>query len=512
MSFWWNLETFTCTLGVISSMICFGVEAARSRSRRRRSRRTTGTTNPIDDEIVGVDIATTLPTAVSTRVPVPSSPPLTVFTEYRYDVLPPIPSHSPLRSPTSPVSSRDNVPPPSEATSLILRSSSLPPKRRRKRHHRSHRSSMLAPITFTKTVTLQEAPRYDASSSSSPPRPMASSVRPPIRTPPVKPPPRIDLTTHPSTTDTRVARSSAASRPAKKPEPTIVSDSDYTYVYQTSSDDSDVSEDESIEKTPHQSHVRHPLELGPETIPKLPTFDTLELQARVFMSKACDPSISPSAFNEYLLKNNFHVWNAKEITDSKPYRMLCVFGPPNVGKSSAAGGMNTYVQGVQVTTTSKKFYKYINESTNSNLYHFCNDSFSSPSGINWDRLLQSINSITHGVGRHFVVVEGHRLFECDTLLDDADYIVILTALPSTLRCRPEPTAEESLQLYISRVKSHLQALNDSKGIMKINGISSPEIVIKKIGAFIALKNKGLQNCGKRLSDTKTLLEVSVTTD
>ena len=230
------------------------------------------------------------------------------------------------------------------------------------------------------------------------------------------------------------------------------------------------------------------------------------------MSKACDPSISPAAFNEYLLKNNFHVWNAKETTDTKPYRMLCIFGPPNVGKSSAAGGMNTFVQGVQVTTTSKKFYKYVNESTNSNLYHFCNDSFSSPSGINWDRLLQSINSISHGVGRHFIVVEGHRLFECDTLLDDADYIVTLTALPSTLRCRPEPTAEESLQLYISRVKSHLQALNDSKGIMKINGISSPEIVIKKIGAFIALKNKGLQNCGKRLSDTKTLLEISVISD
>ena len=202
----------------------------------------------------------------------------------------------------------------------------------------------------------------------------------------------------------------------------------------------------------------------------------------------------------------------RETTDTKPYRMLCIFGPPNIGKSSAAGGMNTFVQGVQVTTTSKKFYKYVNESTNSNMYHFCNDSFASPSGINWDRLRQSINSISHGVGRHFIIVEGHRLFECDTLLDDADYIVTLTALPSTLRCRPEPTAEESLQLYISRVRGHLQALNDSKGIMKINGISSPEIVIKKIGAFIALKNKGLQHCGKRLSDTKTLLETSVVSD
>ena len=188
--------------------------------------------------------------------------------------------------------------------------------------------------------------------------------------------------------------------------------------------------------------------------------------------------------------------------------VVCLW-TPECGKSSAAGGMNTYVQGVQVTTTSKKFYKYINEATNSNLYHFCNDSFSSPSGINWDRLLQSINSITHGVGRHFVVVEGHRLFECDTLLDDADYIVILTALPSTLRCRPEPTAEESLQLYISRVKNHLQALNDSKGIMNHedqrhfeSGDCHQEDRC----------NKGLQNCGKRLSDTKTLLEVSMTTD
>ena len=138
--------------------------------------------------------------------------------------------------------------------------------------------------------------------------------------------------------------------------------------------------------------------------------------------------------------------------------------------------------------------------------------FSSPSGINWDRLNQSVHSITQGVGRHFVIVEGYMLFECDTLLDNADYIVILTALPSTLHCRPEPTPEQSLQLYISQVQPHLQALNDSKGIMKINGISTPDTVIKKIGTFIALKNKGFQNCGKRLSDTRSLLEVSTTTE
>jgi len=142
--------------------------------------------------------------------------------------------------------------------------------------------------------------------------------------------------------------------------------------------------------------------------------------------------------------------------------------------------MNHFIQGVQVATTSKKFYKDINEQNSTNMYHFCNDSFASSSGIAWDRLTQSIHSITHGVGRHFVVVEGHRLFESDELLDTADYIVILTANPSTLRCRPEPTPESSLQLYAQRILPHLQALSNSKGILKINGISTPETVIKRL--------------------------------
>ena len=258
MSYWWNFEAFAFTFGLISSMICCGIEA-RSRSRRRTSRRTTS--SRVDD-IVGMDIATTPPPVASTRVPVPPSPPLTVFTEYRYDNLPPLPYRSPQRSPTSPVSSRDNTdrfsPPPSEATSRILRSRSLPLKRRRRRHHRSHHSSMLAPITFTETVTLQEAPHYDDSSSSSPAKPMASSARPRTRTSPVQPPPKVDpmprsskqssnppdiqpsrhtprnshahhSTSTPTIRGDPITRS-AASKPAKKPEATIVSDSEYTYM------------------------------------------------------------------------------------------------------------------------------------------------------------------------------------------------------------------------------------------------------------------------------------------
>ena len=119
-------------------------------------------------------------------------------TENRFQNLPPLPD----RSPTSPVSSKDKAdkyfPPPIEATSSILRSHSLPPKRRRRRHRRSNRSSIVAPITFTPTVTLQEAPHYDDSSPSTTAKPMASSVRPSIRTPFVQPPPRCDPIHHTS--------------------------------------------------------------------------------------------------------------------------------------------------------------------------------------------------------------------------------------------------------------------------------------------------------------------------
>ena len=142
------------------------------------------------DEVVGADIPSRPPLPRLRRAAYddfnPLEPPLTVYTEYRFDNLPPLPHHSP----TSPVSSRDNAhrhSPSMEPTSHILRSQSLPPKRRRRHHHRSHRNPIIAPITFTKAVTLEEAPSRDDSSSSSAARPMASSARPPPRVDPYVP-------------------------------------------------------------------------------------------------------------------------------------------------------------------------------------------------------------------------------------------------------------------------------------------------------------------------------------
>ena len=441
-------------------MICYGIEA-RSRSRRRTTRRSTSHIIEENDQVVGAGIPPDIDQSLPHPGRVHEDPPLTVYTEYRFLTLPPLPGHSP----TSPISSRDNVevysPPPLEATSRILRSQSLPPKKRRRRHHRVRSQfpyctnylhsncrltgnspfmtihlhpllldlwplqiglqSELLQLIFLQMLTQSHAlpnsvqiiPVYQLHTK----LPHLKLINP--------------LQLPSSEGDTITA--SASSKPGPKPEVTTVSDSEYTYVYPSSSDDSDITEDKSFDKTRVQSQIHHPLQLTKAEIPKLKSHNTLEIQARVLMSKACDNSISPSQFHRYLLDNNFHIFNTKEFEPSKQYRTLCIFGPPNIGKSSAAQGMNAFIQGVQVSTTSKKFYKYVNETSNVNMYHFTNDSFSSKTGIAWDRLTQSVNSISLGVGYHFIIVEGHRLFECDDLLDYADYIVILTALPSTLR-------------------------------------------------------------------------------
>ena len=451
-----------------------------------------------------------------------------------------------------PVSSRENAN--LDSQPRLLRSQSLPPKRRRRRHHRSHHNPIIAPITFT-PVTLQEGPHSTISPSSSPPRAMASSRKPPVRTPPVPQPfplrplspsrkrpsnphshqqeenpdtstsikrkssPTLTSTKNPKTRESSPppgvwhlpSLPASSSRPMGKPKVSTET-SEYTYEYLSSSSES--SSSKSIDKSamvtsPHQE--TNPMILSKDSMEDLKSLDTLELQARVLMSKACDTSISVEEFYKYLVFTNLPFFTPKELEKSKPYKMLAIFGPPGIGKSSTASSINKFIQGEQVTTTSKKFYKYVNESSNTNLYHFTNDSFHSGSEIQWGRLLQSINSIQHGIGRHFIIVEGHRLFECDDLLDMADYLVILTAKPSTLRSRQHPVKDDSLEAYNKRISPHVDQINQSDNILKINAASSLHTIVKKIGAFVALKNRGFKNSGRRLSDTPKLLEASPST-
>ena len=148
------------------------------------------------------------------------------------------------------------------------------------------------------------------------------------------------------------------------------------------------------------------------------------LQARVLTAMASDESVSLQDFDN-LKRTNLKFFNPALCTDEKPYKCVCIFGPPNVGKSDTASSLNACMNGVRQSTSSTKFYKWTCESNNTNLFHYTNDSFARDTGINWGKLLQSFDSVVFNTpGRHMIAIEGHRLFESEEVMAKSDYIVI----------------------------------------------------------------------------------------
>ena len=162
------------------------------------------------------------------------------------------------------------------------------------------------------------------------------------------------------------------------------------------------------------------------------------------------------------------------------------------------------MNGVRQTTSSKKFYKWTCERNNTNLFQYTNDSFASDTGINWNHLIQSFDSvISNTPGRHMIVIEGHRLFESEEEVAKSDYTAIFNWIPS----RKRPTSQESLDLYCSRIKPWVKELTASRQILKIDAKSSALALSKKIAAYVIMREEGLPNAGRTLSDTTKLLEL-----
>ena len=106
-----------------------------------------------------------------------------------------------------------------------------------------------------------------------------------------------------------------------------------------------------------------------------------------------------------------------------------------------------------------------------------------------------------------IVIEGHRLFESEEVMKKSDYTVILSGTPQTLRSRKRPTSQESLDLHCSRIKPWVKELNASRQILKIDARSSPISMSKKIAAYVIMREEGLPNPGRHISDTTKLLEL-----
>ena len=162
--------------------------------------------------------------------------------------------------------------------------------------------------------------------------------------------------------------------------------------------------------------------------------------------------------------------------------------------------------------TSNNYYKYVAESRGRlgfNGFVFGNDEFRASGGleIDWDPMHQSLQSVTKNIpGLSLVIIEGHRVFQNQGLIEMSDYIAWLTTSPSTLRARG--CSPESLELYSTRISLFIQAIQKSKNIFKVNPASPQHNIVKKLTAFMLLKDLRLHQPGRALSDVMELQEFS----
>ena len=108
-------------------------------------------------------------------------------------------------------------------------------------------------------------------------------------------------------------------------------------------------------------------------------------------------------------------------------------------------------------------------------------------------MYQSITSVFYATpGNRLVVLEGHRFFESQALMDMGDYVVFLTTTQAVSRARK--TTQLSLDLYGQRLAPFLAAVHDSNKIPKLDA-SAPALkanIIKNLIAFTLLKDLGLR--------------------
>ena len=112
-----------------------------------------------------------------------------------------------------------------------------------------------------------------------------------------------------------------------------VADSDSEYTYMSISSESE---------TPKQSRQRSTKSPTKKSAASVP-MDTTMLKARVLVAMASDEAaVSLQDFDNYLKRTNLKFFDPALCTDEKPYRCICIFGPPKVGKSDAASSLNSY--------------------------------------------------------------------------------------------------------------------------------------------------------------------------
>ena len=164
----------------------------------------------------------------------------------------------------------------------------------------------------------------------------------------------------------------------------------------------------------------------PEVITSSLQQDTLFKQAKVLMVKVNDEGVNIAEFQAYLGKCSFVPLDKscfQSQSNPRNYKVICICGAPNRGKSSADKGLARFFKTTNVTTVSNKYFKWACEERNFTLLHWSNGGFRAGNDIDFSKMHQSITSVLYSTpGNHLVVLEGHRVFENQAIMDMADFL------------------------------------------------------------------------------------------
>ena len=151
------------------------------------------------------------------------------------------------------------------------------------------------------------------------------------------------------------------------------------------------------------------------------------------------------------------------LLDKLAESVIVISGAPNVGKSSLAVHMAKTLGLTRTKTASRNFWLFArNKRPDFSFWIYCTDSFWDEEEPAWNRMKQSLSSVTSNeeFSTGAVILEGHRIFAFPGYAEVGTTVVYLAATDKLLIERGTDSGSiRKHKLFISNVLDQLQELN-----------------------------------------------------
>ena len=150
------------------------------------------------------------------------------------------------------------------------------------------------------------------------------------------------------------------------------------------------------------------------------------------------------------------------LLDKLAESVIVISGAPNVGKSSLAVHLAKTLGLTRTKTTSRNFWLFArNKRPYFSFWIYCTDSFWDEEEPAWNRMMQSLSSVTSNeeFSTGAVILEGHRIFAFPGYAEVCTTVVYLAATDKLLIERETDSGSiRKHKLFISNVLDQLQEL------------------------------------------------------